>query len=86
MPEPGGALEKHLSFDVTSDGRTVVMTWQVPFPNGDVRWGLVAIDVADRSRRTLATSEGQMVERRMAANPDRSTQPGQIPRSPLGRP
>ncbi len=69
-PEPGGALDEHMSFDVTPDGRTVVTTWRVPLRNGDVRWDLVAIDVADGSRRTLATSGGHDFGGPVVVSPD----------------
>lgn len=56
-PDPGPALEDE-AFAVTPDGRTVVTGWRVPLGPTDWRTELVAIDVADGSRRTLAADDG----------------------------
>jgi len=50
----GRALDDEGTWDVAPDGRTVVATWVVPEPGGSQRSTLVAIDLADGQRRTLA--------------------------------
>jgi dipeptidyl aminopeptidase/acylaminoacyl peptidase len=54
-PEPGRALD-NASFAVTPDGSTAITTWRIPAGNGELRSELVAVDLADGSRRTLAAS------------------------------
>ncbi len=69
-PQPGGALDEHLSFDLTPDGSTVVATWRVPMPKGELRWELVAVDVADGSRRTLSASDSHDFGGPVVVSPD----------------
>lgn len=69
-PEPGGALDEHLSFALTPDGSAVITTWRVPLSNGDVRWDLMAIGLADGSRRTIATSDGHDFAGPVEVSPD----------------
>ncbi|MBB2911836.1 dipeptidyl aminopeptidase/acylaminoacyl peptidase [Streptosporangium becharense] len=58
-PQPGKALTSHASYDVTPDGATVVTTWGVPLPHGELRFELVAIETADGgARRVLAAGDG----------------------------
>jgi dipeptidyl aminopeptidase/acylaminoacyl peptidase len=66
-PEPGRALDE-ASFALTPDGTTVVTTWQV---GGvlDRTADLVAVDVADGSRRTLVHTDGAWYEA-PACSPD----------------
>jgi dipeptidyl aminopeptidase/acylaminoacyl peptidase len=52
-PEPGRALDE-AAYAVTRDGATVVTSWNVPDEPGFPRAQLIAIDVADGSRRVLA--------------------------------
>ncbi|GII76403.1 peptidase S9 [Sphaerisporangium rufum] len=68
-PDAGAALVE-CSFAVTPDGRTVVTTWQVPLPGGDLRTDLVAIDVATGERRTLATGADFDHNAAVAISPD----------------
>ncbi|GII27451.1 alpha/beta hydrolase family protein [Planotetraspora mira] len=68
-PEPGRALDR-ASFAVTPDGASVITTWQVFLPNGEMRADLVAIDIATGARRTLATSEGHEFGGPVAVSPD----------------
>ncbi|MEQ4208748.1 alpha/beta fold hydrolase [Actinopolymorpha sp. B9G3] len=51
-PEPGRALDE-ASYDVSPDGNTLVTTWGVRLPRGDVRAELVAVDTATGERRVL---------------------------------
>jgi dipeptidyl aminopeptidase/acylaminoacyl peptidase len=50
--DAGFAVGDH---DVTPDGSTVLVSWQVELPEGDYRYDLAAIDVATGKRTTLAT-------------------------------
>lgn len=50
----GPALDDDSSWDVSSDGRTVVVSWMVGEPGGSTRFTAVAIDTADGTRRVLA--------------------------------
>jgi dipeptidyl aminopeptidase/acylaminoacyl peptidase len=49
----GGAVGEEASWDLTPDGATVVVAWTRPEAGGSERYVLVAIDVADGSRRDL---------------------------------
>ncbi|ETK32401.1 peptidase S9 [Microbispora sp. ATCC PTA-5024] len=69
-PDTDGALSDHLSFDVTPDGSAVVTTWRVRLPNGEVREELVAVDVADGSRRTLGSSDAHDFGGPVVVSPD----------------
>ncbi|GAA0370731.1 S9 family peptidase [Microbispora corallina] len=69
-PDTDGALSDHLSFDVTPDGSAVVTTWRVRLPNGEVREELVALDVADGSRRTLGSSDAHDFGGPVVVSPD----------------
>lgn len=52
-PDAGTALAgEDFEYDITPDGTTVLTPWMLPEPGGK-RTGLVAIDVATGSRRTL---------------------------------
>jgi dipeptidyl aminopeptidase/acylaminoacyl peptidase len=68
-PEPGRALDR-ASFAVTPDGASVITTWQVFLPNGEMRSDLVAIDIETGSRRTLAASEGHEFGGPVVVSPD----------------
>ncbi|GII54492.1 peptidase S9 [Planotetraspora thailandica] len=70
-PEPGRALD-NASFAVTPDGATVITTWMVPAGDGEVRFELVAFDVAAgaASRRTLAASDGHDFGGPVTVSPD----------------
>ncbi|GLW20515.1 peptidase S9 [Microbispora amethystogenes] len=68
-PEPGGAL-RDASFAVTPDGSAVITAWREFLPNGAGRTDLVAIDLADGSRRTLATSPGHDFGGPVVVSPD----------------
>ena len=50
----GRALDDEGTWDAAPDGRTVVATWMVAEPGGSQRSIVVAIDLADGQRRTLA--------------------------------
>jgi poly(3-hydroxybutyrate) depolymerase len=50
----GRALDDECNWDVAPDGRTAVAAWTVAEPAGSQRCTLVAIDLADGQRRTLA--------------------------------
>ncbi|MEU1878531.1 prolyl oligopeptidase family serine peptidase [Streptosporangium sp. NPDC020072] len=56
-PQPGKSLAL-ASWDLTPDGATVVTSWTVPLPGGELGSHLVAIDVADGTRRVLAEQDG----------------------------
>ncbi|GII91978.1 S9 family peptidase [Sinosporangium siamense] len=56
-PDPGRALD-NASFDVTPDGAAAVTTWWNPQPNAEMRTDLVRVDLAGRTRRTLAAQDG----------------------------
>jgi dipeptidyl aminopeptidase/acylaminoacyl peptidase len=56
-PSPGRALDQQ-SFTLSADGRTVVTSWRRWDSPGELRAELVAIDVADGSRRTLLSATG----------------------------
>ncbi|WP_285775825.1 prolyl oligopeptidase family serine peptidase [Microtetraspora sp. NBRC 13810] len=72
-PEPGRALD-NASFDVTPDGSTVVTTWAVPLPGGELRVDLVAIDAGAGAeagtRRVLASEDGYDYGGPVAVSPD----------------
>ncbi|MCU1687070.1 MAG: prolyl oligopeptidase family protein [Amycolatopsis sp.] len=61
----GNAIDPEASFDITPDGRTVLMTWTVPTGQAESDRTLVAIDVETGERRTLlhdpAIAEGTVV-------------------------
>ncbi|GAA2872121.1 S9 family peptidase [Streptosporangium fragile] len=70
-PQPGKALTSHASYDVTPDGATVVTTWAVPLPHGELRSELVAIDTTDGgARRVLAAEDGHDFEGPVKVSPD----------------
>ncbi|MEW9530249.1 prolyl oligopeptidase family serine peptidase [Microbispora sp. NPDC049125] len=69
-PDADGALDEHMAFDLTPDGSTLITTWRVSLPKGESRWELVAVDVADGSRRTLASSEGHDFGGPVKVSPD----------------
>jgi dipeptidyl aminopeptidase/acylaminoacyl peptidase len=50
----GAALQEEATWDLSADGRTVVVTWTVPESGGSERSTLVALDTATGERRTLA--------------------------------
>lgn len=52
-----GQALREPSFDITPDGRTIVTAWAEPVGGADARRHLVAIDVADGTRRTLAAAD-----------------------------
>ncbi|HEX2298091.1 MAG TPA: prolyl oligopeptidase family serine peptidase, partial [Pseudonocardiaceae bacterium] len=52
-PAPGAALQE-TSADISSDGSTVVTSWQVAEPHGSSRSTLITIDLAGGEQRTLA--------------------------------
>nr|WP_194720274.1 prolyl oligopeptidase family serine peptidase [Cellulosimicrobium arenosum] len=54
---PGRALTDH-GADLSADGTTLVVTWQVAGPGPAVRNALVAIDTATGTRRTLVDEPG----------------------------
>ncbi|SNS15918.1 Dipeptidyl aminopeptidase/acylaminoacyl peptidase [Streptosporangium subroseum] len=69
-PQPGKALT-NASYDVTPDGSTVVTTWAVPLPHGEIRFDLVAIETSNGgARRTLATQDGHDFEGPIRVSPD----------------
>ncbi|MCG5213936.1 prolyl oligopeptidase family serine peptidase [Streptosporangium soli] len=68
-PEPGRALDE-LSFAVTPDGSTVVTTWTVALPGGELRTDLVTIDTGDGTRRVLASADGYDFGGPVAVSPD----------------
>jgi dipeptidyl aminopeptidase/acylaminoacyl peptidase len=49
----GPALEDEAGWDLTPDGRSLVVTWKVPEAGGSGRTTLVVIDVATGERRSL---------------------------------
>lgn len=69
-PDPRGAMDEHLAFDLTPDGSTVIVSWRVALPRGEGRLELVAIDVEDGSRRTLAASDSHDFLGPLAVSPD----------------
>jgi dipeptidyl aminopeptidase/acylaminoacyl peptidase len=69
-PAPGAALEGG-AHDVTPDGTTVVTTWRIPEPGGEVRQALVALDTrAPGPARTLLDDPGHTVDGPVAVSPD----------------
>lgn len=70
-PVPGEAL-RNADFALTPDGTTVVTTWRVFGPNGQLRTELVAIDVATGERRTVFGDEGYDFEGPIRVSPDGS--------------
>lgn len=58
-PQPGKALAGHSAYDVTPDGSTVVATWGVSMPHGELRFELVTIEATNGgARRVLAAENG----------------------------
>lgn len=68
-PDPGEAL-RDATFDLTPDGATLVTTWRVPLPRGEVRTELVAIDVATGERRVLFGDDAHDFGGPIAVSPD----------------
>ncbi|MEV0145753.1 MULTISPECIES: S9 family peptidase [unclassified Nonomuraea] len=68
-PDPGEAL-RDATFDLTPDGATVVTTWRVALPRGEMRTELVAIDVATGERRVLFGDEAHDFGGPIAVSPD----------------
>nr|WP_328807876.1 prolyl oligopeptidase family serine peptidase [Nonomuraea antri] len=68
-PDAGEAL-REVAFELTPDGATVVATWRIPLPGGELRSDLVAIDVATGERRTLFTETGFDFTGPLAISPD----------------
>ncbi|MCK2217566.1 S9 family peptidase [Actinomadura sp. ATCC 31491] len=68
-PDAGEAL-RDAAFELTPDGASVVATWRVDLPRGEMRTDLVVIDVATGERRTLLTDEGHDFEGPLAVSPD----------------
>jgi dipeptidyl aminopeptidase/acylaminoacyl peptidase len=70
-PQPGKALASHSAYDVTPDGSTVVATWGVSMPHGELRFELVAIEAADGgARRVLAADDGHDFDGPIRISPD----------------
>lgn len=70
-PQPGKALSSHSACDVTPDGSTVVTTWGVSMPQGELRFELVAIDTADGgARRVLAAADDHDFDGPVRISPD----------------
>jgi dipeptidyl aminopeptidase/acylaminoacyl peptidase len=67
-PDAGAALVE-ADYSITPDGRVVVTTWSVREAHGRTRTGLVAIEVATGSRRTLADEPG-VAHRKPVVSPD----------------
>ncbi|MFI6796789.1 S9 family peptidase [Streptosporangium canum] len=69
-PQPGKALT-NASYDVTPDGGTVVTSWSVPLPAGEIRSRLVAIATADAgAQRILAEQDGYDFDGPVRVSPD----------------
>ncbi|MBP2707054.1 S9 family peptidase [Microbispora sp. RL4-1S] len=68
-PEPGRSLD-NVAYEVTPDGATVITTWRTPQANGESRQELVAIDLADGARRTLAASPSHDFDGPVKVSPD----------------
>ncbi|GGO70912.1 peptidase S9 [Nonomuraea cavernae] len=68
-PDPGDAL-REVAFELTPDGATVVTTWRVPLPGGELRTELVAIDVATGERRVIFADDAHDFTGPIAVSPD----------------
>ncbi|MEU0571767.1 prolyl oligopeptidase family serine peptidase [Nonomuraea sp. NPDC005983] len=68
-PDAGDAL-RDTSFTLTPDGATVIATWRVPLPRGQMRTELVAIDVATGERRVVVAEDHHDFTHPIAVSPD----------------
>jgi dipeptidyl aminopeptidase/acylaminoacyl peptidase len=68
-PDAGDAL-REAAFELTPDGATVITTWRVHLPKGELRTDLVAVDVATGERRTLLSDDRHDFTGPIAISPD----------------
>jgi dipeptidyl aminopeptidase/acylaminoacyl peptidase len=65
----GSAISADPDFDITPDGRTVLVTWHVPTGEAGHDRTLVAIDVKTGARRTLL-HDPEIIEQKVVCSPD----------------